>query len=91
MSDMETVTGLSRRELEFLALAGNGFTRNKIAQAFCVSPMTVKHTFARARARTGAASTAHCVVLAIAREQLILDHEGVVHVPRVMIRVLSAA
>lgn len=82
MTGMETTAGLSQRELEFLALAGNGFTRNKIAQAFCVSPLTVKNTFARARERMGATSTAHCVVLAIARELLILDHEGVVHAPR---------
>jgi DNA-binding CsgD family transcriptional regulator len=58
-----------------------GSTYNEIARECFVTYSTVETTLENARARLSAKTTAHCVVLAIALELLILTHDGRVVVP----------
>lgn len=73
--------GLTKRQKEFLAKSAQGLTSGKIAEVFCVSDSTVRSTFAKAKERLGATTTVQAVVLAIAREELGLDHEGFCYMP----------
>lgn len=75
---METLTP---RQLEILALYGNGLRAPEVAKSCFISERTVSTTIENARKRTGADTTPQLLVQAIASEQLILDHEGRVRVP----------
>lgn len=68
--------GLTERQKQFLAKSAQGMTSGKIAGVFSVSDSTVRSTLASAKKSLGASTTAQAVVLAIAREELGLDHEG---------------
>ena len=74
---------LTKRQKEFLAMTAQGLMHEKIAEICVVSPETVRNSLARARERMKASTTAQCVVLAIAREELGLTHEGYCYVPNI--------
>lgn len=71
---------LTRKQLEYLALAAQGFGRLDIAKLYTVSPSTVDHHFKEIRRRLEAHTTAQAVVLAITNELLVLHHTGYVEV-----------
>lgn len=56
-------------------------TYEQIAETCFVSTDTVRSTLVNARQRLGANTTAQAAVIAIAREELGLTHEGLVYVP----------
>jgi DNA-binding NarL/FixJ family response regulator len=72
---------LTTRQLEILVLVGAGMTDPQIGSELYLSRKTVEHRISDARERLGARNRFHCVVLAIARELLILDHDGALRVP----------
>jgi DNA-binding CsgD family transcriptional regulator len=74
---------LTKRQKEFLAKSAQGMTSGKIAGVFCVSDNTVRSTFAAAKERLGAKTTVQAVVLAIAREELGLQHDGFCYMPEI--------
>lgn len=67
---------LSRRQVEFLALAARGMNRDQIASACCVSPWTVKDYLAAARETLDARNTAHAVAKSVALGLIVLDADG---------------
>lgn len=75
--------GLTKRQIEFLAKSAQGMTSEQIAKSCFVSHNTVRSTFSAARARIGATTTVQCVIMAIAREELGLDHDGNCYVPNI--------
>lgn len=72
---------LTKRQVEFLAKSAQGMTSEQIAKSCYVTANTVRSTFTEARKRLGATTTVQCVIMAIAREELGLDHEGYCYIP----------
>lgn len=72
---------LTQRQLECLVLVAQGKSDTQIAAQLYLSPHTVRKTLKDARGRMNAKTSPHCLVLAIAQELLILDHNGVVSIP----------
>jgi DNA-binding CsgD family transcriptional regulator len=72
---------LTPRQREFLALYARGMRLEEIAAVCCVQIGTVKDAMLETRSRLGAKNSAEAVALAIAREELALDHDGVCYVP----------
>lgn len=77
------IKALTLRQKEFLAMAARGNTHKKIAEECFVSPKTVTSAFTNARSRLEASTTAQVIVLAIAREELGITHDGVCFVPSI--------
>lgn len=73
---MTEVQSLTARQKQFLALTARGFQYAQIAHACGVSIKTIENQLSMARKRIGATTTAQCVVIAIAREELGIDHDG---------------
>jgi DNA-binding CsgD family transcriptional regulator len=71
---------LTPRQLELLALFGNGLRGPEIAAKCFITIRTVEHTIQNAR-KNRAETTVQLLCMAIADEQLILDHDGAVRVP----------
>ena len=57
-------------------MTAQGKSADQIARECFVSVNTVRSTVVDARARLKANNTAHCIIIAIAREELGLDHDG---------------
>lgn len=72
---------LTARQAEFLALSARGMTYNQIAEKCCVTIDTVKATISKARNRLEAQTSLQCFSIAVAREELGIDHEGVAFIP----------
>jgi DNA-binding NarL/FixJ family response regulator len=72
---------LTKRQAEFLAKSARGMTYEEIAKTSFVTKNTVRSTFTSARKRLGAETNTQCVVMAIAREELGLSHDGICFVP----------
>lgn len=72
---------LTPRQLEILALAGNGKRQTEIARDLFLSPRTVEHTLEAARGRLSAKTTPQAVARAVVTEQLILGSDGDLRVP----------
>jgi DNA-binding CsgD family transcriptional regulator len=72
---------LTYRQSQFLALTASGLKYDQIAVECFVSPKTVQEILREARSRLSARTTSHAIVLAIAYELLILDHDGNVSPP----------
>lgn len=72
---------LTKRQQEFLALSANGYAYRDIAKFNFVTLSTVKSTLSRARERSKTKTTLQCFARAISREELGIDHNGVVFVP----------
>lgn len=49
----------------------------QIAEFCFIEVQSVKTTLQRVRERYGAASTTQCLAMAIAREEIVIDHDGV--------------
>lgn len=62
-------------------MSAQGKTYAEIAEICFVSIETVRGTLTKARERMGANTTAQAAVIAIAREELGLTHDGLVFVP----------
>lgn len=62
-------------------MTARGMTYEQIAKSKFVAVSTVRAAFTKARERKGASTTAQCIVLAIAHEELGLTHDGVCFVP----------
>ena len=73
---MNDIKPLTQRQLEFLALIANGMRPVEIAELCVLSRGTVNATIDKARQRIGARNNSQAVVLAIAREELGLAHDG---------------
>lgn len=72
---------LTNRQIEFLAMSARGITNAEIAKICFVSLNTVVSTFTEARKRLECKTTTQCVVKAISREEIGLDHDGIAFVP----------
>jgi DNA-binding NarL/FixJ family response regulator len=72
---------LTKRQKQFLAMVGKGKLNQEIASIFNLSSRTVENTISQARTRLKARTTAQCILIAIAREELGLTHEGDCFVP----------
>jgi len=72
---------LTQRQLEFLAKSARGMTQEEIAKECYVVKSTVKSTIGEARERLEVKTTLQCLCVAIAREELGLDHDGVCFIP----------
>lgn len=72
---------LTPRQLEILALAGNGMRAPQIAEKLFLSKRTVNHTLQDARERLVAKTNAQAVARAVVTEQLILGSDGDLRVP----------
>lgn len=72
---------LTERQKDFLVRNAQGETYAQIAEKCFVSIGTVKSTFAQARSRLQAFTTAQCIVYAISREELGLTHDGLCFIP----------
>ena len=72
---------LTPRQREFLALYARGMRLEEIAAVCVVQTQTVKDAMVDVRSRLGAKNTAEALALAIAQEELALDHDGVCYVP----------
>jgi DNA-binding NarL/FixJ family response regulator len=72
---------LTHRQKEFLVLSAVGMTYNQIAEKCVVEPSTVKNTFAEARKRLETSTTTQCLLLAIAREEIGITHDGIAFLP----------
>jgi DNA-binding NarL/FixJ family response regulator len=75
------VKPLTNRQLEFLALSARGMLHKQIAEKCCVTIDTVTSAFSEARKRLGTNTTLQLYAMAISREELGLDHNGVTFVP----------
>lgn len=75
--------GLTQRQREVLAKSAQGFTSEQIANFLFISHNTVRSTFTSARKRLKASNTTQAVVLAIAKEELCLNHEGYCYTPEI--------
>jgi DNA-binding CsgD family transcriptional regulator len=72
---------LTPRQLEMLALVGNGRSHRAIAEKLVISPRTVEHTIRSAKERLDASTVAQAVARAVVTEQLILGIGGELIVP----------
>jgi DNA-binding NarL/FixJ family response regulator len=68
---------LTKRQLEFLSLAGKGLSYKEIAKECTVSVETVRATFINTRQRIGANSNSHAIVKAVARNEIEISSDGV--------------
>jgi DNA-binding NarL/FixJ family response regulator len=72
---------LTPRQLEILALVGEGYTDYQIGQRLYIATRTVGHLIVEARERLQASNRIQCVLMAVAYEMLILDSDGKLFVP----------
>lgn len=72
---------LTQRQKEFFVMAARGMTYEQISQYAHVEISTVKSTFAKARTRLNTSTTMQCLVIAISREEIGIDHNGVAFLP----------
>lgn len=72
---------LTPRQAEFLAKSAKGMSYKEIAKDCFVSINTVESTFLNARKRLEVKTNLQCFSVAISREELGLDHDGVCFVP----------
>lgn len=72
---------LTNRQLEILALVGNGKRVAEIAKDLFISERTVEHTLRDVRDKMEVGTTIQAFARAVAEEQLILSSEGAVRVP----------
>lgn len=86
---------LTRRQMEFLSMIGNGMKPAEIAEELTISRRTVEWTLRSAKERLEANNLPQMIVKAIALELLILDHDGTLRTPQneefVMVPLLQAA
>ncbi len=73
---------LTRRQKEFLALSAQGNTAKQIAYKFTLSIATVNATMRAAKARMGTNTISQTIILAVAREELGVTHDGYCYVPK---------
>lgn len=62
-------------------MAARGMTYEQIAKACVIEISTVTSTFAKARIRLGTSTTMQCMVKAISREEIGIDHNGIAFLP----------
>lgn len=72
---------LTARQLEVLALVGAGYTDPEIGSELFMARRTVENHIRDARERLGARNRFNAAMIAVARELLILDHDGQLFVP----------
>ncbi len=72
---------LTKRQKQFLALCAQGKLNQEIAYINKLSIRTVENAMALARKRLNAQTTAQAILIAIAREELGLDHDGLCFLP----------
>lgn len=73
---------LTKRQKELLAMSARGKRTKEIAKELFISEATVRTTLASAKERLGAHTSMHTIVLAISREELGIDHNGVCFVAK---------
>lgn len=64
---------LTPRQLEILVLYAQGLRRPEIAALLHLAPVTIDSHMENVRARLGARSIAHSIVVAVCREMLVID------------------
>lgn len=72
---------LTTRQLEFLAKSARGMTYEEIAKDSYVALTTVTAAISKARQRLEVRTTLQCFAVAIAREELGIDHDGCCFIP----------
>lgn len=81
---------LTERQVEFLSAFGRGMRIPAIAGEYELTVQAVETTLKRARERYAVGTTVEALVIAIAREEIGLTHDGVCYTPAATV-VRSAA
>jgi DNA-binding CsgD family transcriptional regulator len=74
-------TEITITQLEIIALVGAGMSNAEIGKRLYLAPKTVEHYLRFACERLGARGRMQAVMVAVAREYLVLDADGNVSVP----------
>lgn len=72
---------LTKKQAEYLAESAKGKTYEEISDIFYVTVDTVTRSIAEARKRSETKTTLQCFARAVAREEIGIDHEGLVFIP----------